>query len=353
MRLSIDSRFHARRQRGQRAIPPGPVARLARSRARPWAPRRLIANVFDGGAEDQSDDADRRPRAGRDDAQAMPDPFVEEVFARNEATKKPWVKAEMSSHIWTARLPADLAAGAHRVVVDAVDRIRRRRDRTAGAGGDRVACASAVDAVPSPPRWSGRMLCAPPREAVARSRDGRGSGGSTISHLALARDPLRAREPVALVPRTWPAPGRGAHDVLGDARASAPRPSRRNSSARRTRGSGPGYGAGRLVLGERLGVATRPFQRHCVRAVLRTTVVRPCRPFSASSVATASPPVPEAELRAGLAQHEAGLVAERLGEDRVVLAERLLELAEPQAFLRERGAVGDRSTTLSSSRSCR
>ena len=35
----------------------------------------------------------------------MPDPFVEDLFARNEATKKTWVKAEMSSHIWTARLP--------------------------------------------------------------------------------------------------------------------------------------------------------------------------------------------------------------------------------------------------------
>ena len=49
----------------------------------------------------------------------MPDPFVAEVFARNDAVKKPWVKAEVSSHIWTARLPADLGTGAHRVVVEA------------------------------------------------------------------------------------------------------------------------------------------------------------------------------------------------------------------------------------------
>jgi hypothetical protein len=54
----------------------------------------------------------RRPR---------PDPFVEEVFARNEATKKYWVKAEISSHIWTARLPGDLAAGAYRVAVEAIN----------------------------------------------------------------------------------------------------------------------------------------------------------------------------------------------------------------------------------------
>ena len=50
----------------------------------------------------------------------MPDPFVDEVFTRNQATKKAWVKAEPSSHIWTARLPADLSAGTHRVTVEAV-----------------------------------------------------------------------------------------------------------------------------------------------------------------------------------------------------------------------------------------
>ena len=49
----------------------------------------------------------------------MPDPFVEDLFARNEPTKKPWIKAEVSSHMWTARLPHDLPAGAHRILVEA------------------------------------------------------------------------------------------------------------------------------------------------------------------------------------------------------------------------------------------
>ena len=53
------------------------------------------------------------------------DPFVEEVFARHEATKKFWVKAEVSSHIWTARLPGDLAPGAYPVVVEASDEYGR------------------------------------------------------------------------------------------------------------------------------------------------------------------------------------------------------------------------------------
>jgi hypothetical protein len=44
---------------------------------------------------------------------ARPDPFVEEVLARNEATKKSWVKAKVSSHIWTAHLPVDLEPGAY------------------------------------------------------------------------------------------------------------------------------------------------------------------------------------------------------------------------------------------------
>ncbi|MGH7783433.1 MAG: hypothetical protein ACREO5_06300 [Candidatus Binatia bacterium] len=45
--------------------------------------------------------------------QTRPDPFVVEVFGRNPETIKPWVKAEPSSHIWTARLPASLKPGAH------------------------------------------------------------------------------------------------------------------------------------------------------------------------------------------------------------------------------------------------
>ena len=47
------------------------------------------------------------------------------MFARNEATKKAWVKADNCSHVWTARLPADLEPGAYRVVVEAVDEYGR------------------------------------------------------------------------------------------------------------------------------------------------------------------------------------------------------------------------------------
>ena len=49
-----------------------------------------------------------------------PDPFVEEVFDRNDAVKKPWIKAEPSSHVWVARLPGTLPPGTHRLTVTAV-----------------------------------------------------------------------------------------------------------------------------------------------------------------------------------------------------------------------------------------
>ncbi len=118
MRLSIDSRFHADRPEVQREFRSGqllgsPIARAA------LAGTSLVANVFDGGPRTKV-----TMRVGGAAVEmtrkVVADPFVEEVFARNEATKKPWVKAEPSSHVWVARLPADLPAGTHRVVVDAV-----------------------------------------------------------------------------------------------------------------------------------------------------------------------------------------------------------------------------------------
>ena len=119
MRLSIDSRFHGVDLAVEREFRHGqllgsPIARASLGAAN------LVANVFDGGPKTKvvMRIGERAPIEMT--RHAAPDPFVVEVFARNEATKKPWVKAENCSHLWTARLPADLAAGAHRVVVEAV-----------------------------------------------------------------------------------------------------------------------------------------------------------------------------------------------------------------------------------------
>jgi hypothetical protein len=119
MRLSIASRFHGVDREVQREFRQGqllgsPIARASLGAAS------LVADVFDGGPKTKvaMRIGDRGPIEMT--RQARPDPFVEEVFARNEATKKSWVKAEISSHVWTARLPADLAVGAHRVIVEAI-----------------------------------------------------------------------------------------------------------------------------------------------------------------------------------------------------------------------------------------
>jgi 3',5'-cyclic AMP phosphodiesterase CpdA len=118
MRLSIDSRFHgiskdADRDFRQVRLLGSPVPRDALGAST------LIANVFDGGEKTKVKMVigDRAPIEMT--RHARPDPFVQEVFDRNEATKKPWVKAENSTHIWTARLPRDLKPGTYRVVVEA------------------------------------------------------------------------------------------------------------------------------------------------------------------------------------------------------------------------------------------
>jgi hypothetical protein len=100
----------------------------------------LIVNFFDGGPRTSVEYRIGRRAPVKMQRVVRPDPFVEEVFARNEATKKPWVKAEPSSHIWTARLPGNLEAGTHCIAVRVVDEYGRENrehlvvELTAGAG---------------------------------------------------------------------------------------------------------------------------------------------------------------------------------------------------------------------------
>ena len=118
MRLSIDSRFHgiskdADRDFTQVRLLGSPVPRDALGAST------LIANVFDGGEKTKVKMVigDRAPIEMT--RPARPDPFVEEVFARNDATKKPGSRRMISSHIWIARLPGDLAPGTYALVVEA------------------------------------------------------------------------------------------------------------------------------------------------------------------------------------------------------------------------------------------
>ena len=54
------------------------------------------------------------------------DPFVQEQFARHEDSRKAWVQATPSSHLWMADLPDDLGPGTYTVSVEVVDEFGRR-----------------------------------------------------------------------------------------------------------------------------------------------------------------------------------------------------------------------------------
>jgi hypothetical protein len=85
----------------------------------------LVVNVFDGGPRTSVEYRLGERAPVRMERERRLDPFVKEVFARNQATKKPWVKAELCSHLWVARLPADLEAGTHCIRVRVQDEYGR------------------------------------------------------------------------------------------------------------------------------------------------------------------------------------------------------------------------------------
>ena len=128
MRLILESQFHRDRKELYSEFRMGQLLGSPLPRESAFATN-LLVNFFDGGPRTSveyrigSRDPVRMERIVR------PDPFVEEEFARNEATKKPWVKAEPSSHIWTARLPAELERGTHCIAVRVIDEYgREHRD---------------------------------------------------------------------------------------------------------------------------------------------------------------------------------------------------------------------------------
>ena len=118
MRLSLDSRFHGASKEILDEFKPGQLLRSPVARAALGASR-LIANVFDTGPRSKvTMKVGERPPVEMT-RETRSDPFVEELFARHPKETKPWVKAEISSHIWTAKLPADLEPGAYGVLVEA------------------------------------------------------------------------------------------------------------------------------------------------------------------------------------------------------------------------------------------
>jgi hypothetical protein len=124
MRIMLDSEFHRDRKEIYRDFRMGELLGSPIAQENAFATD-VIVNFFDGGPRTNVE-----YRIGSRDFVKMErvvrsDPFVEKEFALNEATKKPWVKAEPSSHIWSARLPADLDASTHTIMVRVADEYRR------------------------------------------------------------------------------------------------------------------------------------------------------------------------------------------------------------------------------------
>ena len=78
---------------------------------------RILVNVFDGGPRTQVEACVTGCSPSTMARTFRADPLTEDLFRKAGATKKPWVRAEPSSHIWQATLPADLASGLHRLNV--------------------------------------------------------------------------------------------------------------------------------------------------------------------------------------------------------------------------------------------
>lgn len=121
IRLTVHSRTHDEMRRDFR---PGALMQPRLPHAAVSAAT-LLANVFDGGPRTRvtAEIGGRAPLEMT--RRPMPDPFVDEVFSRYEATRKAWVKAEISSHMYALRLP-DLSPGTYPVTVTAVDEYGRR-----------------------------------------------------------------------------------------------------------------------------------------------------------------------------------------------------------------------------------
>jgi hypothetical protein len=128
MRITLDSEYHRDNKEVYGVFRMGQLLGSPIPQESAFATS-LIVNFFDGGPRTRIEYLlDTRAPVPME-RMTRPDPFVEEEFARNEATKKPWVKAEPCSHVWAARLPGDLEPGTHCVRVRATDEYgREHRD---------------------------------------------------------------------------------------------------------------------------------------------------------------------------------------------------------------------------------
>lgn len=81
----------------------------------------IVVNLFDGGPRSTVEFAIADGPFQPLKRVLRPDPYMVEVYARNEDTKKSWVEATVSTHLFVADLPDDLTPGTHVVSVRATD----------------------------------------------------------------------------------------------------------------------------------------------------------------------------------------------------------------------------------------
>ncbi len=120
LRLVLDSQAHELSPEILHEYRPGALLTGPLAAAQ-LASTRLVVNFFEGGPNSVVElSAGGAPFTRMTHTTRM-DPFVQEVYGRNATVRKPWVKPELSSHIWQATLPLSLGRGTHRLDVRATD----------------------------------------------------------------------------------------------------------------------------------------------------------------------------------------------------------------------------------------
>ncbi len=128
IRIMLDSQLHGTDPEVMTEYPAGALLTGPISRAAAGSTR-LLVNLFEGGPRSKVTMAIGGGQPAPMAKVMRTDPFVVEVYARNVATKKPWVKPDICTHLWQATLPADLPTGAHRIRITGTDEYGR--DHTA------------------------------------------------------------------------------------------------------------------------------------------------------------------------------------------------------------------------------
>ena len=123
MRVMIDSAQHLARPEATRDHRPGELLDADLSVDQVPAARVLV-NLFDGGPRSRVELSVGDGPPSVMTRTRIQDPSTVELFLRHADTKKPWVEAVPSTHLWVAPMP-DLSPGVHALTVRASDEFGR------------------------------------------------------------------------------------------------------------------------------------------------------------------------------------------------------------------------------------